>query len=215
MTDQQLLLRTIPGIERLEPLDKDTYAFSMHIKQAPLRGSYDGHITITEQQPPYHCRIVIEGNGRQGTINGSGVVHLNGRDETTIVAYQGGLNIGKLGTFLPPALMKGAAKLLVQQFFTGLADQLHGEALSPDIASPQLEGASVVKQPEENIVILPQQLGVKASKVITLSYLLVRQLKLGAGDPAREAVWANRIGRIGMISGLLVLVWIGTRLPRR
>ncbi len=215
LTDQQLLLRTIPGIERLEMLDKDTYAFSMHIKHAPLRGNYHGNIIITERQPPYHCRIVIEADGRQGTISGNSIIHLNGRDNTTIVAYQGGLNIGKLGTFLPPALAKGAAKLLVQQFFTGLADQLHVEGLSLDITSPQLEGVSAVNQSQGNIVILPPRHAVQTSPMTNLSYILVRQFKLGAGNPTQEAVWVNRVRRIGIVAGLLFLVWLGTRLPRR
>ncbi len=44
---------------------------------------------------------------------------------------------------------------------------------------------------------------------------IVRQLRLGSNDPLLEEQWVRRLRRIGIVSVLLLLVWIGTRLPRK
>src|SRR5204862_5833778 len=112
--------------------------------------------TVTEQHYPYYYNIAIEGEGVPGTISGEGVVHLNERDENTVVAYKGILNLGKLGTLLPPPLVKGTAKLLLQQFFTALAEHLRTlphsspiiEATEPDLDKENL------RQFEEHVAVL-------------------------------------------------------------
>ncbi len=222
LMDPQVLLHTIPGIERLVQVKNDTYAVSLHVKNAPLIGTYSGTITITEQQYPYHYRLQIEGEGRQSSISGSGTVHLNGHDHYTIIAYTGTLTIGKLGTLLPPPVVKGAAKMLIQQFFTALADQLRASSPAQVSASEEIAGAAVVRQPGGNIVILPPVPSIPPAAQVAapttgqrVTHTIVRLLGLGGGDPEQQERWANRLRRIGIASVLLLLVWVGTRLPRR
>jgi carbon monoxide dehydrogenase subunit G len=221
LLDRQVLLRTIPGIEQLEQLDKDTYAIAIHVKQAPLIGTYHGHVSVAEQHFPYHYRLIIDGEGRQSTLSGNGVIHLSQRDSMTIIAYKGTLNLGKLGTLLPTAIVKGTAKMLIQQFFTALADHLRAKVPVQIIASSEEgEYTSIVKQPGGEIVILPPFVPpLEEEAQLTLSRTplrsVVHRFGLGAGDPVQEALWERRIQRIGIMSGLLLLVWIGTRLPRK
>ena len=212
LMDQQVLRRAIPGVEQLELIGENKYNIMLHIRQTPLIGTYHGHATVTEQHYPYYYNIAIEGEGVPGTISGEGVVHLNERDENTVVAYKGTLNIGKLGTLLPPPLVKGTAKLLLQQFFTALAEHLRTlPTLSStvEVAEPDRDRATF-RQFEGHIAILSAN-----AEPITLLHNLVHELKLGGGDPTLEEQWVNRIRRVGMVFGLLLLVWIGTRLPRK
>jgi carbon monoxide dehydrogenase subunit G len=215
LMNQQILLRSIPGIQKLEKVDENTYALAMHIKYAPLKDSYHGHITLTEQQYPYHYRIAIQGEGRQNTITGSGSIHLNERNNNTVIAYQGTLTLGKSGVLLPASVVKGAAKLLIQQFFSALSDQLRINGYSKTVAPEEIAGASVVKQSGGSIVILPPASVVQGATKTTLSRTIVHWFGLGEGDPVQEERWESNIRRISIISGLLFLVWIGTRLPRR
>lgn len=212
LMDQQVLRRAIPGIEQLELIGENKYNITLHIRQTPLIGTYHGQATITEQHHPYYYSIAIEGEGGPGTISGEGVVHLNERDANTVVAYKGILNLGKLGTLLPPPLVKGTAKLLLQQFFTALAEHLrtlpHSSPII-EVTEPDLDKANP-RQFERHIAILSAN-----AEPTTLLHNLVHELNLGGGDPIQEEQWINRIRRLGMVFGLLVLVWIGTRLPRR
>lgn len=212
LMDQQVLRRAIPGVEQLEVLDEHRFAITLYVRQAPLIGSYHGQVTITEQHYPYYYHIAIEGEGPQSTINGEGVVHLNKRDENTVIAYKGTLNIGKLGTLLPPPLVKGTSKLLLQQFFTMLSEYLRTLAPSPSSIDlmEDTQDAALSEQLEGQIGILPI-----FAQPTTLLRTVVHGLNLGRGDPTVEELWVNRIKRAGILVGLLVLVWVGTRLPRR
>ena len=210
LMDQQVLRRAIPGVEQLELIGENKYNITVHIRQTPLIGTYHGHATVTEQHYPYYYTIAIEGEGGPGTISGEGVVHLNERDENTVVAYKGTLNIGKLGTLLPPPLVKGTAKLLLQQFFTALAEHLR--TLPRSVST-----LGVAENGQDRIILSEEHTDVRATEAepTTLLHSVVHQLKLGGGDPTLEEQWVNRIRRVGVICGLLLLVWIGTRLPHR
>jgi carbon monoxide dehydrogenase subunit G len=209
LADQQILQRTIPGLERIEALGEERYAVAINIGPKPLTGLYQGHVTVTEQQPPYYYRLAIEVVGQQSSINGTGDIHLSGQDGNTVVAYKGKLNFGRPGTALSTAVVKGAAKLLIQQFFTALADQLRANGRTSTITDERVHGIATVEQPGGKIVILP------AAARPALLETIVRRVGLGAGDPAAEMRWVRRLRRIGIVLGLLLLVWVGTRLPKR
>src|SRR5258708_16008231 len=102
LKDQQVLQRTIPGVERIEALSEEKYAVAIHVGATPLTGSYQGQVTVTERQPPYYYRIAIEGEGKQSSINGVGAIHLTTQRENTIVSYYGNLNLAKSHSTLPP-----------------------------------------------------------------------------------------------------------------
>lgn len=211
LMDRQILLEIIPGIEQLEMLEGNSYAIAIAVKHAPLKGTYCGRVTISEQQFPYHYRLTIDGEGHQHSISGSGSIHLNKHENQTIIAYSGTLMVGKL----PTLVSKGAAKLLIQHFFTALADYLRTNALTRTLESEQIAGASVIKQSNGSVVILPSPPPSSFMESIPPSLRIVRLLKLGQGNATQEALWTKRIRQAGILSGLLFLVWVGTRLPRR
>ena len=121
LMDEQVLRRAIPGVERLEKLDERSMRIAVHIDQEPPLRSFNGKITVTEQQYLYSYALAYEGEGTQTPYRGEGVVHLSGQGENTVVAYKGTLNAGKTRSLQHPALVKGTAKHLLQQFFTALA----------------------------------------------------------------------------------------------
>ncbi|HEX4206072.1 MAG TPA: SRPBCC domain-containing protein [Ktedonobacteraceae bacterium] len=212
LMDAEALLNTVPGIERLEKITDDAYNVTMQIRHAPLKGIYQGHITITEQQFPYHYRIEIQGEGRQNTFQGSGSIHLNRQQASTIIAYKGNLTQDKHSALLPPAVLKGAAKLLIQQFFASLAIQLHSSHPITTIEAKTIETAPNDQSVNGTIVMLPRQ---RMKRRSTLLQTLLHWGKIGGGDPEEEARWVRRIRRLGTLAGLLTLVWVGTRIPRK
>src|SRR5712692_9971686 len=124
LMDLQTLRRTIPGIEGLERTGEDTYAFTLHIKHAPLRGSYSGSAVATKQEYPYSYHMKAEGEGIPGTFHAEWNITLMAQDENTVVTYQGSLQFSRTNALLPSPLVKGAIKVLIQQFFTSVADHL-------------------------------------------------------------------------------------------
>lgn len=212
LKDLQTFQHTIPGIEQLDKIEEDTYAFTMHIKHAPLRGSYAGHAVAIELEHPFSSRLTAEGEGLPGKFHGEWVIELREHNENTVVAYHGTLNLSKAGALLPVPLVKGVIKVLIQQFFTALAGHLRTTSRS------YLANSEDSRTQSEFTPLNNGRIAVSSSSSPSQpSFLLafVRQLRLGDNDPLQEELWVIRLRRIGIVSALLLLVWVGTRLPRR
>jgi uncharacterized protein len=234
LADAQTLQHTVPGLERLEPAGPFAYAFALRVKQAPLRGMYQGKITVQSASSPgplTSYRFSVEGDGQHNPFEGTWDLRLSQQQENTVVAYSGALNPGKMSALLPPALVKGAVKILIQQFFANLAEQLRTmpEPLSPipGFDTPAGQEGYIKERDEwareyssENgdyaIASFEEFVDAEAGVTTqTLTHRLVRLVGLGKHDPVQEEQWAARFKRFGAFSVLLLLVWIGTRLPRR
>jgi carbon monoxide dehydrogenase subunit G len=237
MADAEMLQHALPGLEHLEPAGPSAYTFALRVKQAPLRGMYQGKITVQSALSPgpvTSCRFLIESDGQHIPFQGIWDIHLSQQQENTVVTYNGALNPGKMSALLPPALVKGAVKILIQQFFTNVAEQLRTTpeplSLLPGFdaseGSERQEGYSEEsdgwareygrEKRDHAVISIQEQIdsgdGIPAQ---TFTHRLVRLIGLGRHDPVLEEQWAVRFKRFGAFSVLLLLIWIGTRLPRR
>jgi len=210
LMDSRLLQKSIPGLEQLERQSELNYTIAMQVKQAPLMGAYHGHVAVVEQKFPTTYSLKFEGEGRQSNVQGNIVLTLSEQGENTVVDYNCTLNLGKMGTLLPAPLVKGNIKHLFQQFFAALAEHLRSIIPYPiDVVESNHEVVvTSTAQQQKQAVFLP-------SGRPAFLYALVRRFNLGDGDMQQEELWVNRVRRASVISGLLLLVWIGTRLPKK
>ena len=209
LLDRELMQQIIPGIETIEPVGENIYAIIFNIKHAPLEGTYQGQVTLSEQHSPYHYRLTFEGKGDHGSISGDGSFHLHEHNEATIIAYKGTLTYSKQETLSQPKLIKGAAKLLIQQFFTALATHLASKEYRGENSEEhngRIMGKIILRLP--HVTTGPPTAQSIFSKIVQL-------LRLGGGDYEQEEHWERLLRNASMISGFLLLVWIGTRLPSR
>src|SRR5579863_3562557 len=212
LMDQQVLRHTIPGVERLVPGNEQNYEVALHVGQEPLVGTYHGHMSVTGEQFPDSYDIVIEGEGEEGTtIKGQGTVRLSTVGDNTVVAYSGKLLLGKSKAMPPTPVVKGAIKLLLQQFFTSLAEYLRvlhaPSAILPEEGEDSLMVEPSLEEAESSVLAV--------GTPSTFLHTWVRMLRLGNGDSFAEEQWVRRLRRLGITAGLLFLVWVGTRLPRK
>jgi carbon monoxide dehydrogenase subunit G len=228
LMDLQALRHAMPGLERLESTGQLAYAFTLRIKQAPLRGVYTGRATIGADfsGPPMSCCLMLEGDGQHNPFQGTWDIRLSQQQDNTVVAYSGMLNPGKMSTLLPPSLVKGAVKILIQQFFANLAEQLRTTPdalyLAPGFdaseAHPYRVGAGLAPALATSHALVSFNEPTDGESPVaarTLMHRLVRLVGLGHHDAALEEQWVTRLKRCGVFSMLLLLVWVGTRLPRR
>jgi len=210
LMDQDMLQHTIQGMELLEQTGEDTYAFTLHIEHAPLRGAYSGNAVVTKMEYPYSYHMEAEGEGVPGRFRAEWNITLSALDENTVVAYQGSLHFSRTNAQLPGSLIKGIVKVLIQQFFTAIADHLRSNryVYEYDAEAHLTQGEASHLQ---NGRIEASSLHDKSSFL----HLVVRQIGLGDSDPFLEQQWVNRLRRVGLVSMLLFFVWVGTRLPRR
>ena len=52
LNDPAVLVRTIPGCERLEPTGPDAYRMIVTAGVASIKGTYAGEVALSDQQPP-------------------------------------------------------------------------------------------------------------------------------------------------------------------
>lgn len=234
LADAETLQHAVPGLERLERAGAFAYTFALRVRQAPLRGLYQGKITFQNGATSGAAtayRFSIEGDGQHNPFEGMWDLRLSQQQENTVVAYSGALNAGKVSALLPTGLVKGAVKILIQQFFTNVAEQLRTapemvSGTAGDDGSRAQEGyvgdsdgwrGEYGRENGDYAVDFYREAGDSGTgmETRTLLHRLVRLTGLGQRDPALEEQWVERFKRFGAFSILLLLVWIGTRLPRR
>jgi carbon monoxide dehydrogenase subunit G len=212
LMDQQTIQHSIPGLERLAKVDEQSYTFAIHIRHAPLRGTYTGRTTILEPDYPSAYYLNIEGEGPSSKFHCECSVRLRSHNQNTVVRYQGSIQFNRSNALIPAPLVKATIKVLLQQFFTTLADQLRAEREGPVYVSTLEE---LYEMPFMEEQISEQLSSARLGQPPTLLHRLVRRLGLGGRDPEGEEQWVQRLRQVGFVAALLLLVWIGTRLPRR
>jgi uncharacterized protein len=127
MQDPEVLARAIPGCESLDKVGPDEYRMKMKMALASLSGAFEGKVRITEQTPPNSFRLVVEGTGRIGFVKGDGLLKLTPAEGGgTVVAYEGGAQVGGTIAAVGQRLIDGTAKTMIKKFF----DKLAAEAAS-------------------------------------------------------------------------------------
>ncbi len=211
LMDQQTIQHTIPGLERLTTVDGKDYTFAINIRHAPLRGKYTGRACVLEPGYPSAYRLKIEGEGPSGTFQCDYTIKLGSHNENTVVSYQGTMQTSG-NTRISAPLIKATIKVLLQQFFTTLADRLRTERGSTVYVTTLEE---MYEMPFMEEQISEQLTETRKRRSPTLLHLLVHRVGLGQHDPEQEDQWVRRLRQVGLVTVLLLLVWIGTRLPRR
>ncbi|HVU69098.1 MAG TPA: carbon monoxide dehydrogenase subunit G [Ktedonobacteraceae bacterium] len=213
LMDQQTIQHTIPGLERLTRVDDHTYTFAITVRHAPLRGSYTGRASILDANYPSAYRLKIEGEGPANEFLCDASIKLSAHNENTVVSYQGTLQPGRNNARISAPLIKATVKVLLQQFFTTLADRLRTERENPVYVTTLEEMYEIPFMEEQISSQLVERY--QEGEAPTLLHQLVRRLGLGRHDPAQEEQWVRRLRQVGVVAVLLLLVWVGTRLPRR
>jgi carbon monoxide dehydrogenase subunit G len=124
LLDPEVLARAIPGCQRLEATGEDTYEATMTVGISAVKGTYSGRIVIDDKQPPHHYRIAVEGSGTRGFIRGEGTLDLAQDDSRTIVTYKGTAQLGGAIAGVGMRMVGGAAKMLINQFFGAIKNEL-------------------------------------------------------------------------------------------
>ncbi len=120
LTNPEVLQRCIPGCERLEKTDENSYSATIRTGVGSIKGVFTGSVRLEDMRPPEHYRIVVEGKGSPGFVKGSGDLDLQEVGGTTIINYTGDLQVGGTIASVGQRMIQGTAKMMAAQFFTAL-----------------------------------------------------------------------------------------------
>ncbi len=212
LKNQHTIQHALPGLERLTRVDEHTYAFALQIRYAPLRGMYVGRVAVSEQSEPFACHLTIEDEEPAHALHCACDIRLTTHNGHTVVNYQGVLQPGRTGKLIPEAQVKATIKMLLQQFFTALTDELRRN--KDDLAyittlEEMYEAPFMEEQSSEQLLLAHRR------SAPDFLHRLVRLAGLGQQNPKLEEQWVQRLRQVGFMAMLLLLVWVGTRLPRK
>jgi carbon monoxide dehydrogenase subunit G len=144
LRDPRVLVRTIPGCERLEQVGEDAYQMTVTAGVASVRGTYAGDVRLTDQRAPHGFVLRASGSGAPGTVSADVTVELSpGDDGTTELSYDADAVVGGMIGGVGQRLLTGVAKRTAGDFFTAVDQVLTGaveEAVPADGAAPPGSG---------------------------------------------------------------------------
>ncbi|HKB11053.1 MAG TPA: carbon monoxide dehydrogenase subunit G [Vicinamibacterales bacterium] len=120
LMDPQALASCIPGCEKFEPAGEDRYSVTVNVGLAAITGNYTGSVAVADKVEPSSYRLIIEGAGRPGFVNGSSTIALRPDGEQTIVDVTAAVQMGGMIARLGQRLAGAAGKLMMDQFFSCL-----------------------------------------------------------------------------------------------
>jgi len=121
LLNPDVLARTIPGCEKLEPNPDGSFNAELKIGIGMVRGTYRGRVEILDQVPPEHFQMKVDGQGSGGFLKGQGTLTLTESGNETLISYTGEAQVGGLFASVGQRMILSAARQIVEQFFQDFA----------------------------------------------------------------------------------------------
>jgi carbon monoxide dehydrogenase subunit G len=126
LLDPEQLAKAIPGCEKLDAVGPGEYRATLKVGVGAVKGTFDGKVKISDIQPPTRYTMMVEGSGGPGFVRGEAVMELSEAEGGTRVEYEGDVQIGGLIAGVGQRMLGGVAKMMVDQFFSRMAELLGG-----------------------------------------------------------------------------------------
>ena len=120
ITDPKVLAGCIPGCQGLNPVGKDEYTAAMTVGIGPIRGKFDAKISMRDQVLHKSYRLVVQGTGSTGFVNGEAVITLAELGGKTTVKVDSDSQIGGAVARVGQRMMESVARTMMDRFFTCL-----------------------------------------------------------------------------------------------
>ncbi|HKV40949.1 MAG TPA: carbon monoxide dehydrogenase subunit G [Blastocatellia bacterium] len=123
LTDPDVLLRTIPGCQKLEQTGEGCFSVTLKSGAGSIKGIFTGTVRLEDIRPPLHYRIVVEGRGQPGFLKGSGDLDLKEANGGTEITYSGEAQVGGTIAGVGQRMIEGAARMMASQFFEAIESE--------------------------------------------------------------------------------------------
>ncbi|WP_109510472.1 SRPBCC family protein [Nocardioides speluncae] len=154
LLDPAVLVRTIPGCEKLETTGENSYAMTVTAGVAAIKGTYAGTCRLTDLRPRESLVLSAQGAGAPGTIAADVLVRFgdNG-DGTTRLSYDADAIVGGMIGGVGQRMLTSVSKRMAGEFFGNVDGVLTGTvaesagAAAPVAVSEGADGAAVYAAP--------------------------------------------------------------------
>jgi uncharacterized protein len=193
LNDPAVLVRTIPGCQRLEQTGPDTFKATVLAGVASIKGTFDGDVKLSDQQPPDSMTLHASGAGAPGTVSAIARVTLTPSDGGTLLRYEADATIGGVIGGVGQRMLTGVAKKTANEFFAAVERDLTTPA-EPTAPTPVEAAVPVAAVPT------PTQVWTRPTAEMEPGRQRMRDLLVGATFGAIVAL-------LGVLLGALVSRW--------
>jgi carbon monoxide dehydrogenase subunit G len=210
LLDPSVLVRTIPGCERLEATGENAYAMTVTAGVAAIKGTYSGSCELSDLQPHQSLVMKLQGAGAPGTIGADvSVGFADAGDGRTTITYDADAVVGGMVGGVGQRMLTSVSRRMAGEFFNNVdtaiaagpavaaaagvdgALPVGGPVEGPAAAAPAAAGAAGSAAAQPGVFVAPQ----KASSAIGSSDDLVKGIAIGAGLVLLGVVVGSVFGR--------------------
>jgi uncharacterized protein len=137
LLDPAVLVRTIPGCERLEATGENAYAMTVTAGVAAIKGTYSGSCELSDLVPHESLVMRLEGAGAPGTIGATVGVRFAPADDGTVVTYDADAIVGGMVGGVGQRMLTSVSRRMAGEFFGNVDGVLTGSPAPGTPASVQ------------------------------------------------------------------------------
>lgn len=141
LLDPAVLVRTIPGCERLEATGENAYAMTVTAGVASIKGTYAGSCVLTDLVEHESLVMKLDGAGAPGTIGATVNVRFAPEGTSTRISYDADAVVGGMIGGVGQRMLTSVSRRMAGEFFGNVDAAIAGGPAAP--AEPGLvTGAS-------------------------------------------------------------------------
>ena len=186
LLDPAVLVRTLPGCERLVATGENSYAMTVSAGVAAIRGTYDGTCVLSDLEPHESLQMALQGAGAPGTVDASVHVAFAPVDEGTRISYAADASVGGMVGGVGQRMLGSVSKRMAGEFF----DNVAGALAAPTAASGGVTPGSSPTAPSAGTVFTPPPRPPSSQD-------FVRGIAVGAGLVLLGVLAGRLLGRRG------------------
>lgn len=142
LQDPAVLVRTIPGCERLEETGADTYRMTVNAGVASVKGVYQGEVALADQHQPDSFVLKARGQGAPGTVDATILVRLADEEGRTRVDYDADAVVGGMIGGVGQRMLGSVARRTADEFFAAVEQELLSGAPDGAVATQPAQVAA-------------------------------------------------------------------------
>jgi carbon monoxide dehydrogenase subunit G len=138
LLDPAVLVRTIPGCERLETTGEHTYAMTVTAGVAAIKGTYDGTCALSDLVEHQSLVMRLQGAGAPGTIDATvQVAFADAVDGGTQVSYEADAVVGGMVGGVGQRMLTSVSRRMAKEFFDNVAGAIGGPAPAAPVGTAE------------------------------------------------------------------------------
>ncbi len=200
--DPDVLVSALPGAQSMQQVSETEYEGKMNVRVGPVSGVFAGRLEVKDEVPPESFALEVQGRGAPGYLTGSGAVQLVDQgDGTTLMKYQGDVEIGGKLAGVGQRLMDSVSKSIIRQGLESM-DQVLQARLAPKPVAEQVESRVIAAPAKSAEAHRPPS---EAQFAATVARDVVKDLTADLLTPENQtALMVAAVAIVSMVVGFLL-----------